>query len=85
MGFNTGLIVAAQSESELAGVMAHEIAHVTQKHLARMISAQRYSLLTSLAAVALAGPGLAYKSAGGGSCAGRLAGAADSVATGLHA
>jgi predicted Zn-dependent protease len=54
MGFNTGLIVAAQSESELAGVMAHEIAHVTQKHLARMISAQRYSLLTSLAAVALA-------------------------------
>ncbi len=54
MGFNTGLILAAQNESELAGVMAHEIAHVTQKHLARMISGQRYSLLTSLAAVALA-------------------------------
>ncbi|HEX8874944.1 MAG TPA: M48 family metalloprotease [Nitrosospira sp.] len=54
MGFNTGLILAAQSESELAGVMAHEIAHVTQKHLARMISGQRYSLLTSLAAAALA-------------------------------
>ncbi|SEK29457.1 M48 family metalloprotease [Nitrosovibrio tenuis] len=54
MGFNTGLILAAQSESELAGVMAHEIAHVTQKHLARMISGQKYSMLTSLAAVALA-------------------------------
>lgn len=54
MGFNTGLILAAQSESELAGVMAHEIAHVTQKHLARMISGQKYSVLTSLAAVALA-------------------------------
>src|SRR6478736_9972845 len=38
MGFNTGLILAAQTESELAGVMAHEIAHVTQKHLARMIA-----------------------------------------------
>ena len=38
MGFNSGLIIAAQSESELAAVMAHEIAHVTQKHLARMIS-----------------------------------------------
>ena len=54
MGFNTGLILTAQSESELAGVMAHELAHVTQKHLARMISGQRYSMLTSLAAAALA-------------------------------
>ena len=54
MGFNSGLILAAQSESELAGVMAHEIAHITQKHLARMIAAQKYSMLTSLAAVALA-------------------------------
>ncbi len=31
----TGLILASRSESELAGVMAHEIAHVTQHHLAR--------------------------------------------------
>ncbi len=54
MGFNSGLILAAQSESELAGVMAHEIAHVTQKHLARMIAGQKYSMLTSLAALALA-------------------------------
>jgi beta-barrel assembly-enhancing protease len=54
MGFNSGLIIAAQSESELAGVMAHEIAHVTQKHLARMISGQKYSMLKSLAALAVA-------------------------------
>ncbi|HEU4853897.1 MAG TPA: M48 family metalloprotease [Nitrosospira sp.] len=54
MGFNTGLIITAQSESELAGVMAHEIAHVTQKHLARMISGQKYSMLSSLAGAALA-------------------------------
>lgn len=54
MGFNSGLIMAAQSESELASVMAHEIAHVTQKHLARMLSGQKYSLLTSLASIALA-------------------------------
>ena len=32
MGFNTGLILAAQAESELAGVMAHEIAHVNKGH-----------------------------------------------------
>jgi predicted Zn-dependent protease len=54
MGFNSGLILASQSESELAGVMAHEIAHVTQKHLARIIAGQKYNMLTSLAAVALA-------------------------------
>ena len=54
MGFNTGLIITAQSESELAGVMAHEIAHVTQKHLARMIAGQKYSMLASLAGAALA-------------------------------
>lgn len=55
MGFNSGLIVAAQNESELAGVMAHEIAHVTQKHLARMISGNQYfGMVTSIAALALA-------------------------------
>lgn len=54
MGFNSGLIIAAQSESELAGVMAHEIAHVTQKHLARMIAGQKYGMLKSLAALAVA-------------------------------
>lgn len=54
MGFNSGLIIAAQSESELAAVMAHEIAHVTQKHLARMIAAQKYDMIKHLAALAVA-------------------------------
>ncbi len=35
VGVNTGLILATQSESELASVLAHEIAHVQQKHLLR--------------------------------------------------
>lgn len=35
IGINAGLILATKSESELAGVMAHEIAHVTQRHFAR--------------------------------------------------
>lgn len=35
IGINTGLIDAARSESELGGVIAHEIAHVTQRHIAR--------------------------------------------------
>lgn len=35
IGINAGLILASESESEIAGVMAHEIAHVTQRHHAR--------------------------------------------------
>lgn len=54
MGFNTGLIIAAQSESELAAVMSHEIAHVTQKHLARMIAGQKFDWVKSIAALAVA-------------------------------
>lgn len=55
VGFHTGLITAAQNESELAGVMAHEIAHVTQKHLARMISGSSYmGIIGSIAALAIA-------------------------------
>lgn len=37
---NTGLILAAKNESEMAGVMAHEIAHVTQRHLTRTYANQ---------------------------------------------
>ena len=36
IGVNRGLIVLTQSESELASVLSHEMAHVTQRHLARM-------------------------------------------------
>ena len=54
IGVHTGLILAAQNESELAGVLAHEIAHLTQRHLARMISRSKESMLPSLAALAVA-------------------------------
>jgi len=54
IGVNTGLLLAAQAESELAGVMAHEIAHVTQRHIARMIAQQKQSAITSLATLAAA-------------------------------
>ena len=45
VGVNTGLILLAQNESELAAVLAHEITHVTQHHIARCSSAQQRSLL----------------------------------------
>src|SRR3954468_2983330 len=54
IGVNTGLILLTQTESELAAVLAHEITHVTQHHMARALSAQKDSMLMSLAGLALA-------------------------------
>ena len=54
VGINSGLLLAAQSESEVASVMAHEIAHVTQRHIARIIEQQKHSTVMSLAAFAVA-------------------------------
>jgi beta-barrel assembly-enhancing protease len=48
---HTGTITSAQSESELASVMAHEIGHVVQRHLARQIGAQSNTTLPMLAAM----------------------------------
>ena len=53
IGVHTGLILTAQTESELAGVLSHEVAHVTQRHIARMIAGQERSQLAALAALAL--------------------------------
>lgn len=54
IGVHTGLIRAAQTESELASVLAHEISHVTQRHLARMVSKQNQSQLAALLTMAVA-------------------------------
>lgn len=54
VGINVGLIVLSQHESELAAVMAHEIAHVTQHHYARMVESQKGSSVASLGALAVA-------------------------------
>lgn len=48
IGVHTGLLEATRSEDELAGVLAHEVAHVTQRHIARAIHANsRQSILTT--------------------------------------
>lgn len=54
IGVHTGLLLTAQSESELASVLGHEVAHVTQRHLARMLAAQSRDSVWTLAALALA-------------------------------
>ena len=40
IGVHTGLLLAAQSESELASVIGHEMAHVSQRHIARQLEQQ---------------------------------------------
>ncbi len=72
IGMHTGLVIAAQSESELAGVMAHEVGHVTQRHIARMIAKQRDSAALALGALLLA----LLASRAGGSSSGDIAQAA---------
>lgn len=48
IGVHTGLLEATRNEDELAGVLAHEIAHVTQRHIARAVTAnKRQSLLST--------------------------------------
>ncbi len=54
VGVHTGLILAAENESELASVLAHEIGHVTQRHIARQIAGQERGAWMTLAALAVA-------------------------------
>ncbi len=51
IGVHSGLITNTDSESELASVMAHEIAHVTQRHIARAIAAAEGTQYATLLAV----------------------------------
>ena len=53
IGVNTGLLTAAQSESEAASVLGHELGHLIQKHIARSVSAGQKISIGTLAAAAL--------------------------------
>jgi beta-barrel assembly-enhancing protease len=53
---NTGLVLAAQEESELAGVIAHEIAHVAARHATEQFSKYRLFNLASIPLVFVGGP-----------------------------
>jgi len=54
IGTHTGLLLASESESEVASVLAHEMAHVTQRHIARMLGAQQQVQLPAMIAIAAA-------------------------------
>ena len=63
IGTNAGLVLAAETEDEVAGVIAHEVAHVTQAHVLRSVErAQRDSVPLLLA---MLGAIIAAQQAGG--------------------
>jgi len=51
IGVNSGMILASENESELASVMAHEIAHVTQRHIARSVELADRSNIPAIAGI----------------------------------
>jgi predicted Zn-dependent protease len=54
IGVHTGLIAASENESEIASVLAHEMAHVTQRHIARLLGVQQQLQLPTMIALAAA-------------------------------
>lgn len=54
IGVHTGLFLSSNSESELASVLGHEIGHVTQHHLARMLAKQKTDTFKNIAGIAVA-------------------------------
>jgi predicted Zn-dependent protease len=53
VGVNLGMIAITSSRDELASVLGHEMSHVTQRHIARSITASSRRSLASLAALVL--------------------------------
>jgi beta-barrel assembly-enhancing protease len=72
VGIHKGLLLATQNEAELASVMAHEITHVTQKHIPRLIAESQRTTLPAMAAI-LASILLASAGHGSGAHAGIVA------------
>jgi hypothetical protein len=63
---NSGLILAADNEAELAGVMAHEIAHVCARHTTRQLTRYQFANYASLPLIFIGGGiGLAAREAAG--------------------
>src|SRR6185503_4487280 len=54
IGVHTGLITATDNESEIASVLSHEMAHVTQRHIARQIGIEKQMQLPMMIAMAAA-------------------------------
>lgn len=68
IGIHTGLLMMTRSEDELASVVAHEIAHVTQQHIARLFEKSTNMTIPNIAAM-IASIALATQDAQAGAAA----------------
>ena len=53
MGVNLGLIAQAGSRDEMASVLGHELSHITQRHIARSMVADKHQSMITMAAMLL--------------------------------
>jgi len=71
VGMNAGTVLAARNEDELAGVLAHEISHVTQRHVLRAVERAKKDqipiMLATLGVILAANAGGGSKNGGGSS------------------
>jgi predicted Zn-dependent protease len=71
VGMNAGTVLAARNEDELAGVLAHEISHVTQRHVLRAVERAQKDripiMLATLGVIIAAQAGGGSKNGGGSS------------------
>lgn len=63
IGINTGIFLTAESEAQLGSIVSHELAHLSQRHIARQMIAQKNATLPTLAGILA---GIAIAAAGGG-------------------
>lgn len=54
IGINSGLVTGSDTESELASVLAHEVAHVTQRHIAQAVGMADRSNMQAIAGIVAA-------------------------------
>jgi predicted Zn-dependent protease len=80
IGIHHGLILTTSNEAQLASVVAHEIAHVTQRHIARRLQAQGRQSIAAAAAVLAAIVIGATTGAGGDAMQGAIAAAQGAAA-----
>ena len=59
VGFHTGVFAFAENEDQMVSVLAHELAHLSQRHFARGVEAQRNSSIINMAATAGGDAGMA--------------------------
>ncbi len=83
VGVHSGLFIHATSEDQLASVLAHELAHLSQRHFARGVDSQRRSAVASMGGL-LAGIILAATAGGDAGIAAITASQAASMQSALR-